>query len=119
MIQGSCHCGAVRFDYQRTAETAASCNCSICRRLGATWIYANADQITFHMAEGATRRYLRGEENIGFHSCTTCGCPTHWENMAEPETGPMAVNLNLCDPEEAAKVPVRRFDGADSWSFID
>lgn len=119
MLQGSCHCGAVRFDYNATADRAVSCNCSVCRRLGATWIYANADQIRFHMAEGATRRYLRGEGKIGFHSCTTCGCPTHWENMSEPDTGHMAVNLNLCDPAEAAKIPLRHFDGADSWSFID
>ena len=31
----------------------------------------------------------------------------------------MAVNLNLCDPAEAANIPLRHFDGADSWSFLD
>lgn len=31
----------------------------------------------------------------------------------------MAVNLRLADPDVVAAVPVRRFDGADSWTFLD
>ena len=31
----------------------------------------------------------------------------------------MAVNLRLADPDVVAKVPVRHFDGADTWEFLD
>ena len=117
-IEGSCHCGAVRFSFNSRPEWAVSCNCSICRRLAALWIYAEAGRISMRMEPDATRRYIRSEANLAFHSCRTCGCTTHWENLAEPE-GRMAVNLRLADADVAETIPVRRFDGADSWSFID
>ncbi|MCE4059649.1 GFA family protein [Pandoraea sputorum] len=34
-LQGSCHCGAVRFEVVTPVEPAARCNCSLCRRKGA------------------------------------------------------------------------------------
>ena len=37
MIEASCHCGAVRLEIAQRPERLTSCNCSICRRLGALW----------------------------------------------------------------------------------
>jgi hypothetical protein len=31
----------------------------------------------------------------------------------------MAVNLRLADPDVMAAVPIRHFDGADTWEFLD
>jgi len=70
-IKGTCHCGAVSYEFHHTPKWATSCNCSICRRLAALWIYA------------------------------------------------MAVNLRLADPDVVSKVPVRHFDGAETWAFFD
>ena len=38
-MDGSCHCGAVRWRFEGAPESATSCNCSICRRHGALWAY--------------------------------------------------------------------------------
>ena len=117
MITGSCHCGAVSYVFDHTPSRATSCNCSICRRLGALWIYARLEQIT---VSGPTFGYTRGEKSLAFHSCKTCGCTTHWENLKP--VGPdayMAVNLRLAQPDVVATIPVRYFDGADSWTFLD
>ena len=117
MVRGTCHCGAVTYAYDKAPRRATSCNCSICRRLGALWIYATLPRIT---VAGPTISYSHGDKDIAFHSCKTCGCTTHWENLhPEDEDAYMAVNLNLADPEVIAKVPVRRFDGADTWEFLD
>lgn len=32
--QGSCHCGAVRFEAEGEIGTATACNCSMCQRKG-------------------------------------------------------------------------------------
>ncbi|MBO9463760.1 aldehyde-activating protein [Tropicibacter sp. R15_0] len=56
---------------------------------------------------------------MAFHSCPTCACTTHWSNLNEPETGRMAVNVRLADPEISKSIPLRHFDGADSWTFLD
>lgn len=39
LLQGSCHCGAVRLTLPSVPEKATKCNCSICRRLGGLWAY--------------------------------------------------------------------------------
>ncbi len=116
-ITGACHCGAVAYEYRHTPRWTTSCNCSICRRLGALWIYALIDRIT---VTGPTRAYAYGEKSLAFHSCVTCGCTTHWENLSpETEDARMAVNLRLAAPDVIAGVRVRHFDGADTWAFLD
>ncbi|WP_108816263.1 GFA family protein [Loktanella sp. Alg231-35] len=117
MITGTCHCGAIRYRFDHTPSKTTSCNCSVCRRLGALWIYAKISKIDI---TGATDSYAYGEKSLAFHRCRTCGCTTHWENL-KPD-GPdayMAVNLRLADPEVVAAIPVRHFDGADTWTFLD
>ena len=39
MIEGSCHCGQVHWRYGPEPKGATACNCSVCRRYGALWIY--------------------------------------------------------------------------------
>ena len=119
MINGACHCGAVAFELRTTPEWLTVCNCSICRRLGGLWAHADVRDITIVCDGDATSRYIWGDKTIAFHSCKTCGCTTHWENLRPEESTRMAVNLRLADPEEIAGIRVRRLDGADSWAYLD
>ena len=118
-LKGSCHCGNVTFEFDDRPEWAIQCNCSVCRRLGARWIYSTPDKIRLVYRQDATIRYAHGDRNIAFHTCRTCGCTTHWENLVHPETGKLAVNLNMAEPAEENRIRVRHFDGADTWTFID
>lgn len=116
-IEGTCHCGAVSYVFRHKPRWATSCNCSVCRRIGALWIYAPVPKVT---VTGPTISYAYGEKSLAFHSCSICGCTSHWENLLmDGDTPRMAVNLLLAPPEVIATVPVRRFDGADSWAFLD
>ena len=116
-IKGTCHCGAVSYEFRHTPKWATSCNCSICRRLAALWIYAPIVNVTI---TGSTRRYIRDQKQLAFHSCPMCGSTTHWENLrSDEEKAHMAVNLRLADPDVVSKVPVRHFDGAETWAFFD
>jgi hypothetical protein len=86
----------------------------MCRKLGTTWCHTAIENV---QVDGPTRTYAWGDKTIQFHSCVTCGCTSHWENLKDPVAGNMAVNLNLCPPEQIASVTVRRFDGAETWTF--
>ena len=44
MIQGSCHCGTVKWRFEGMPESATACNCTICRRYGGLWIYGYEGQ---------------------------------------------------------------------------
>lgn len=116
-ITGVCHCGAVTYEFRATPAWATSCNCSFCRRLAALWIYAPLSKIS---VTGQTRGYAYGEKSLAFHSCVVCGCTSHWENLhPEKADARMAVNLRLAAPAVISSVPVRCFDGADTWQFLD
>lgn len=119
MLTGTCHCGAVSYQFTETPKHALSCNCSVCRRLGVTWIYAEASNVTLTHPKDGLIRYAWGDKNIVFNTCKSCGCTTHWVASEDPQSSRMAVNLALCDDAAAADIPVRRFDGADTWTFLD
>ena len=60
-----------------------------------------------------------GDRLLAFHSCMTCGCTTHWKGVGANDPQNMAVNMAMCDENEIRDIPVRQFDGADTWEFLD
>lgn len=116
-ISGSCHCGLVGFEITEEPEYLVDCNCSICHRLASLW--GHIDKGSFNRTgEGATIAYRHGDKMISFHSCANCGCTTHWEGHL-PQSSRMAVNFRMCSPEILHRYKVRRFDGRDSWKFLE
>lgn len=116
VISCACLCGAVRFEITRP-EKLTDCNCSACRRYKCLWAYAPPAEARFTAGEGTTVGYARGERSLAFHHCPTCGCLTHWQSVTDRKR---AFNLRLAeDPGALAGIRIRRFDGADSWTFLD
>lgn len=118
-MTGTCHCGAVRWTYQGRPERLVACNCSICRRLRALWAHGPEGVIQITAGADATLAYVWGDEGLAFHTCKTCGCTTHWQGLKGESPRNMAVNAALCDPQDIADLPLRHFDGADTWRFLD
>ena len=109
MIEGSCHCGAVRFTAPAPSEVT-DCACSICRRLGVLWAYYEPGEVTITAAPWATRAYVCHSRSQEFHSCNTCGCTTHWR-LFDPNPDIMGVNARLMAPEVLAAASVVRTAG--------
>jgi hypothetical protein len=117
--EGTCHCGAVRLTLPATPEVATDCNCSLCRRIGGPWVYFPWGSVAIAAAPGATEGYVQGDRTLRTVRCRTCGCTTHWEPLAPTPESRHGVNLGCFDPALIASVRVRRFDGADTWTFLD
>lgn len=117
MLQGKCHCGQVGWQYEGDPGRATVCNCRACLQYGAIWIYGDrGDAITI---TGETLAYQRADSDgdLAFHRCPNCGAVQSWQPArAEGDRYRMAVNLRLAAPDAVAAVPVRRWDGRDSWS---
>ena len=111
MITGSCHCGAVHIVVAEAPASVTSCNCSICRRLGALWAYYRPAQVTITHAPGATDAYSWGDKDLAFRRCANCGCITHWEGLVDPPVDRMGVNARLLEVDLEA-IPVKFNDGA-------
>jgi len=119
MPQASCHCGAVQIDLLFEPDTVTECNCSICRRYGARWAYGTRANVSVRCSDDATRAYVWGDREIEFYHCTTCGCLTHYESVTKTDESRIAVNARTMAPEDTARIPVRTFDGADTWQYLD
>jgi len=63
--------------------------------------------------------HIQGERTLATHHCPICGCITHWESLGKQEPRRIAVNTRLMDPAEISDVPVRHFDGASTWTYLD
>jgi hypothetical protein len=119
MLQGTCHCGAVTIELPSAPEKATNCNCSICRRVAAIWAYYEFGTVRITGHPENTQAYIQGDKTLATIRCATCGCVTHWEPLP-PEPGKRhGVNLRNFDPKLLESVHIRRFDGADTWKFLD
>ncbi|HTT11426.1 MAG TPA: GFA family protein [Burkholderiaceae bacterium] len=114
MIQGSCHCGAVRWQFEGQPDGATACNCTVCRRYGVLWAYGYEGEGI--AVSGRTQAYTRGEA-IEFHFCPVCGCVAFWRARQGNQEGRrrIAVNLRLAEPEAVAQVPIDHFDGLNTF----
>ena len=118
MIEGVCHCGGVRWQFEGVPESATACNCTICRRYGVLWAYDfEGEGIT---VSGSTTAYTWGDKSLGFHFCPHCGCVAYWRSTQPRADGRrrIAVNFRLAEPEAVAAFPIRHFDGLVSFSTL-
>jgi hypothetical protein len=118
MIEGSCHCGAVRWSFEGTPESATACNCTVCRRYGVLWAYDYEDERI--RVTGSTRVYAWGSRTLGFHFCADCGCVAYWRASAPRADGRrrIAVNLRLADPQAVGAIVIDHFDGLESFDDL-
>jgi hypothetical protein len=119
MHKGSCHCGAVTLTLPFTPEIATQCNCSLCRRIGGPWAYFEYGTVGIAGHPENTSEYVQGDRTLRTIRCKTCGCVTHWEPLQPVVGARHGVHLGNFDPELIASVRVRRFDGANTWKFLD
>jgi hypothetical protein len=117
MLEGSCHCGAVRWRFDGMPASATACNCTACRRYGVLWIYGheNEDVNVF----GQTQSYVRGKA-LSFNFCPSCGCVVSWRGLELQKDGRrrMALNLRLTEPEAVSHLPIDHFDGLETFEDL-
>lgn len=118
VLKGSCHCGAVTWEFEGIPDSATACNCTVCRRYGALWAYDWVDEGI--RVSGDTKSYVRGDKMLGFHFCPNCGCVAYWRGLQAHPDGRtrIAVNVRLTDPEPVAKVPIRHFEGFETFKDL-
>lgn len=116
MLEGTCHCGEVRWTLDVLPMSVTACNCTICRRYGALWAYG---YIGYDIqTTGKTSTYLRRDSgDIYFHFCAICGCVTHYVACSDDENRRKraAVNVRMSDPSTISKLPIRHFEGHHSF----
>jgi hypothetical protein len=118
VYQGSCHCGAVRFEVETEVSPATRCNCSLCRRRGALMSPGfSADALKIVKGEGDLTLYQFNSRVAKHFFCKHCGIYPFHQTRRDP--GVWRVNLGCLegvDPYSIEEVSVA--DGA-SLSVVD
>ena len=118
---GSCHCGAIHWEFRGEIPDATICNCTACRRYGVLWAYGYVgEEITVTAPKDGLSRYIWGERTISFNFCKSCGNVVSWQSLkpGKDDRIRIAVNLRLAEPEAVAKIPLQRFEGLHSWQDL-
>ncbi len=118
MIEGSCHCGAVRVEVPRRPKSVTRCNCSICRRTGGLWAYFRPAQVRVRAGRKATTAYRWGDRSLELVRCARCGCVTHWRPVGRTSRDRMGVNMRNFEPAVLSGLWVRDVDGANDWALL-
>lgn len=120
MIEGSCHCGAVRFEVEAAPECVLDCNCSHCRLYGNLWAYYPQRDVRFAAADTFT--YMWGDRMLEMHHCRTCGCFSHFTVVGETDAQSIGVNARLMrelDPKAVAVVQKNNGNDHIFWTKSD
>ncbi len=119
MMEGSCHCGAIRLELATAPDHVIDCNCSICSRYGALWAVFEPDAATISGQLESLRGYVWGRRTIRTMHCAICGCVTHWESISTQDEPKLGINMRNFKTSSVTGLKVRRFDGAEGWSYLD
>ena len=111
-LDGSCHCGAVKFTATLTEGLASArrCTCSICRMRGAVAVTSTREG--FRITEGRDKlaTYCFNTGVAEHHFCSVCGIYTHHKRRSNPNQ--LGVNVGCLEnvsPFDFAEVVV--YDG--------
>ena len=114
-FEGSCHCGAVKFEVQAPIPSnAISCNCSHCRRKGFLLAFFPVEQFTLLQGDDSLRSYRFNTHKINHRFCQTCGTEAFAEGANPDGSAVRAVNLRCVPSIDLDALSLQRYDGADA-----
>ena len=112
-LDGSCHCGAVKFTARLTEGFASArrCTCSICRMRGAVAVTSTPADFQINEGEDKIATYRFNTGTAEHHFCTVCGIYTHHKRRSDPnQLGVNVACLEGVSPFDFRKIVV--FDGS-------
>jgi len=111
MYTGGCHCGEVRYEVTTDLADVMSCNCSICTKLGALWMFTTPDQFALRTGEECLTEYRFNTRSVQHLSCTACGIESFVRGEMPDGTAVVGINVRCLDGVDIAALKPKPFDG--------
>ena len=108
---GGCHCGEVRFEVTADLSGVIACNCSLCQKRGALWVFVSADSFALRAGHENLRDYQFGKKTIHHLFCPQCGVGAFSRGTAPDGKEMVAVNVRCLDDVDVTSLKPTPFDG--------
>jgi len=109
-LQGSCHCGEVRFEIESDFPELTICDCSMCRRRGVPMVKVHESKFRLLAGGGALAAYRFNTMTATHYFCKVCGIyPFHRKRVSPDFFG---VNTHCLEGFDATGIPVRETSGS-------
>lgn len=111
--EGSCHCGAVRFQVaiREDEHVVSDCNCSICRKKGFLHLIVPPDRFTLLCGAENLTTYTFNTGVAKHTFCKTCGIHPFYTPRSHPDA--IDVNVRCLNGDVLSRFRVEPFDGAN------
>ena len=109
-LQGSCHCGAVRFEVTTDFPELTRCDCSICRRKNALMVKVYERQFRLLAGEDQLTEYRFHTHTARHYFCKVCGIYPFHRKRDTPDF--FGINVHCLEGFDPAGIPVRQAVGA-------
>ncbi|KAJ7510697.1 glutathione-dependent formaldehyde-activating enzyme [Mycena galericulata] len=107
---GNCHCGAVRYTLlsPEPLTSAMECNCSICSRDAAVWVYPDTPTVK---GLDSVAEYTFGRRDTYHGFCGVCGVAIYERFVGEGRDYRMALNVRTMNEVDLAALEITKGDG--------
>jgi hypothetical protein len=109
-LEGSCHCGTVRFHVQAAVTELTTCDCSLCRMRNALMLKVPERALTIQQGEEALTLYQWNTRRAKHYFCRHCGIYVFHRKRAMPDH--FGINVFCLKDFDPSAVPVRATQGA-------
>lgn len=108
---GSCHCGAVTFDFLTDLSFTVTCNCSMCHRAGSILTFGAASDFTLKTGEDSLTSYRFNKKVIDHLFCKVCGIRAFGRGKDKEGNDTVAVNVRCLDDVDTDALTLTTYDG--------
>ena len=113
--QGSCHCGAVRFEATIDTTHGSRCNCTICQKISSTGASVKPEAFALLAGKESLSSYEWGSKIGRRFFCRVCGVHCFGSgHLAEMGGDFVSINFNCLDDLDLIDVKVSYWDGRNN-----
>lgn len=109
VLEGGCHCGAVRYRVTVRGRNGVECNCSMCAKKGYLHLIVPEDDFELLQGADAITTYTFGTHTAKHHFCSRCGVHSYYRPRSHPQS--VDVNIRCLDDVDPSDFRFYAFDG--------
>jgi hypothetical protein len=109
VLEGGCHCGAVRYRVTLRARRGVDCNCSMCTKKGYLHLIVAEEDFELLRGTDAITTYTFGTHTAQHHFCSQCGVHSYYRPRSHPDS--IDVNIRCLDGVDVSDFELYSFDG--------